>query len=185
MSSSASFQTEAGCRPIGNAPDGYLPPERADLLADILASGRTLRFKVSGQSMRPAIRSGDYVVLQKPDVRMLRIGDLLLCRQAGGRVVLHRLIAVFRDRNGIIRRLTTKGDSVDICDPPLESEAVLGRVIGIESGRRSVVRRLETKLFFPVNRLLGIYHRIRSDAVCAFVRFKSGRRGRRGDGHAA
>lgn len=184
MSSSVSWPTEAGREPINGTPDGYLPPERADFLADMLASGKTLRFKVSGQSMRPAIRSGDYVVLQKPDVRTLRIGDLLLCRQAGGRVVLHRLVVIRRDRKGHIRRLVTKGDNMDICDPPVGPEAVFGRVVGTEPGRGPIVRRrLEMKLFFVVNRLRGVYQRIRSDVICTAARFKSDRRDRRVDGH--
>lgn len=187
MSSKASSQIDTGGRPVSAGPDGCPGPDLAGLLSDMLAAGRTLRFRVSGQSMHPTIQSGDYVVLHRPDMSNLRMGDLLLCRLPGDRMALHRLIAVYRASDGGIRRLITKGDGVDIPDPPLEPDAVLGRMIGIERHRRGSVarRRVDTKLSAGINLLMGVYHRIRSDVFCSRARFKSGGSRRRGNHHAA
>ena len=186
MSSSGSLQIEAGRTAMDAETDGCCLPGQIDFLADILSGGHTLRFRVSGRSMHPTIRSGDYVVLRKPGIEKLRMGDILLCRLPGSRMALHRLIAVFRDGNGNIRRLTTKGDGVDIPDPPMGAEMVLGRVTAIERhpSERMQRQRLDTPLFAGINLLLGVYHRIRSDVLCAYARIKADRWRRQGNDHA-
>ena len=185
MSLNGFLPTETNRKSMTAGMDLRFLPGATDFMADILAGGRTLRFRAAGQSMRPMIQSGDFVFLRKPDIDTLRMGDLLLCRQAGGRMVLHRLIIVSRDKNGDIRRLTTKGDSVDIFDPPVGVEAVLGRVIAIERHRkRRMVRRIDTTVFAGLNLMMAVYQRIRSDIICACIRAGSGRRSRQDNDHA-
>lgn len=69
------------------------PHELFTLAGDAISRGGSLTFTVSGDSMRPLLRSGrDSVRLTAP-VRPYRVGDLVLA-QAGGRVLLHTVIAV-------------------------------------------------------------------------------------------
>jgi hypothetical protein len=105
------------------------------ILADLLASGRTVRFTAPGHSMHPVIRHGD-VLLVDPLDRPARVGDILLYL-ACGRPVAHRLIAIAPGEGG--PALILKGDSAACPDLPVRSDQVLGRVLAVErSGRRRI-----------------------------------------------
>ena len=54
------------------------------ILADLLASGQTVRFTAPGHSMHPVIRHGD-VLLVDPLDRPVRAGDILLYIAAAAR----------------------------------------------------------------------------------------------------
>jgi signal peptidase len=103
------------------------------ILADLLASGNTVRFTAPGGSMHPVIRHGD-VLLVDPLDRPARAGDILLYL-ACGRPVAHRLIATAPGKDG--PALILKGDSAACPDLPVRSDQVLGRVVAVErEGRR-------------------------------------------------
>jgi signal peptidase len=103
------------------------------ILADLLASGNTVRFTAPGGSMHPVIRHGD-VLLVDPLDRPARAGDILLYL-ACGRPVAHRLIAIAPGKDG--PALILKGDSAACPDLPVRSDQVLGRVVAVErEGRR-------------------------------------------------
>jgi signal peptidase I len=103
------------------------------VLADLLASGQTVRFTAPGHSMHPVIRHGD-VLLVEPFTHPARIGDILLYL-ACGRLVAHRLIAVEAEGNDAVFIL--KGDSAFFPDLPVRTDQVLGQVAAVErKGRR-------------------------------------------------
>ena len=103
------------------------------ILADLLASGHTVRFTAPGHSMHPVIRHGDLLVVE-PLKRPACPGDILLYLTCG-RPVAHRLIAVESDGNEPV--LILKGDSAACPDLPVRSDQVLGRVLAVErSGSR-------------------------------------------------
>ena len=102
--------------------------------------------RVSGDSMRPALYAGDLVVVAR------RIsptkGEIALLEEAGGRLVLHRVVRV--DPDGSMR---TKGDANDSDDPEsVRSDAVRGKVVlVIPVGR--VIRRWHDRT--PLRYTLG------------------------------
>jgi len=103
------------------------------VLADLLVSGKTVRFTAPGHSMHPVIRHGD-VLLVAPLKHLARIGDILLYL-ACGRPVAHRLIAVESEGNDAV--LLLKGDSAAFPDLPVRPDQMLGRVFAVERrGRR-------------------------------------------------
>jgi hypothetical protein len=103
------------------------------ILADLLASGHTVRFTAPGHSMHPVIRHGD-VLLIEPASRPQSKGDILLY-SAGGGLVAHRLIGFIA--GGEEPALVLKGDSAAAPDLPVRSAQVLGRVVAVERrGRR-------------------------------------------------
>ena len=103
------------------------------ILADLLASGHTVRFTAPGGSMHPVIRHGD-VLLVDPLDRPARAGDILLYL-ACGRPVAHRLIGFTANDDG--PALVLKGDSASLPDLPVRLGQVLGRVFAVERhGRR-------------------------------------------------
>jgi signal peptidase I len=100
-------------------------------LREVLAAGYTARFRASGQSMYPAIRSGDYLEIAPCDVSKLRLGDVILAMTPRG-LTAHRIVRI-RNAEGRIR-ITMRGDNALRSDRPVAPEDVLGRVERAENG---------------------------------------------------
>ncbi len=118
-----------------NTPGSALP-EPADtllpeLIEDLLARGTQVRLAVGGVSMAPRLRDSDCVLIEALHGKDARFGDLVLYRNAGGTLVLHRVIR--RWRNSRRRhRLQTRGDACVRLDASIDAARVLGRVRRIE-----------------------------------------------------
>jgi signal peptidase I len=128
------------------------------VLADLLASGKTVRFTAPGHSMHPVIRHGDVLLVTPPD-RPVQVGDILLYRDAAGRPVAHRLVGFAA--GGEEDTLILRGDSAAGPDLPVRTGQVLGRVVAVERrGRR----------FDPHGALTVVG----CGLIAAAIRFKSG-----------
>jgi signal peptidase I len=106
-------------------------------LRDLLAAGHTARFRASGDSMYPAIRSGDYLEIAPCDVSELRRGDVILAMTERG-LTAHRIVRI-RDGDGGIR-ITTRGDNALRSDRPVVFEDVLGRVENVGTESATIMR---------------------------------------------
>ena len=100
------------------------------LCEEILNQGADLRIRVTGQSMRPAIKTNDVVTVKKVPAESLKLGDLILTRNDSGSLILHRLIKKERDVNHTVYR--TKGDNSMFPDVSITHDKVLGKVYKIE-----------------------------------------------------
>jgi len=99
------------------------------LALELAESGSdTFSLTVNGTSMRPALRPGDRIVVQKTPVEQLQVGDLVVFRRENV-VITHRLL------RGKDDQLLTKGDNMRLLDPPVRAEAVLGRADQLLGGR--------------------------------------------------
>lgn len=107
--------------------------EAADVIADLLARGHSVRFRARGHSMHPIIRSDDYLLvepLSEPFSRIAR-GDVVLTLADRG-LTAHRVIAIADDV------VITRGDNAPGPDAPVTMERVLGLVTHAEQGGRMV-----------------------------------------------
>lgn len=107
--------------------------ELGGLFEEILAKGADLRVSVTGQSMRPFIRSGATLTISPVRAEHLRVGDVVVFKGRDAAPVIHRLVAIRRDAGGSAV-LQTKGDATVMLDEPVRPEQVLGRVTKIEEG---------------------------------------------------
>jgi GNAT superfamily N-acetyltransferase len=99
---------------------------------DVLAAVGTLRVRVAGWSMYPALLKGDELTVEAVSAAALRRGDLLVFRHATGRsaaLVCHRLVAV-EHTNGD-RHLVTRGDATTGSGERIRADQVIGRVVDI------------------------------------------------------
>lgn len=94
-------------------------------LRAVLAAGHGARFRVEGDSMHPAIRSGEYVKVFPCTVSKLRRGDVILAATGRG-LTAHRIVRV--SAHGII----TRGDNALRVDPLVEPGNILGRIAEVE-----------------------------------------------------
>lgn len=121
--------------------------------AELLSSGMTVRIKVSGHSMYPALRPGDTVEIMPVEPgALLNNGDLIAIKRDSDFIV-HRFLGYY-EREGS-RWLFTRGDSVLHPDNPFPEEALAGRVITVIRGRRTWRNPLPRKnIHYRWNRFL-------------------------------
>ncbi len=98
-------------------------------LRELLAAGHTARFLASGDSMYPAIRSGDYLHIVPCGMSELRRGDVVLTATDRG-LTAHRVVRI--SERGGSPRITTRGDNSFWSDPPVGPAEVLGRVAQVD-----------------------------------------------------
>lgn len=144
------------------------------LFEGLLSEGKKIRFTATGTSMAPVIRSGDRVVVMPAFPDSVAMGDIVLFRQPGARLALHRVLRVIRDNSGRARRFLTKGDAFNIPDSPVMAEDIIGRAVLVETTSLAGVkhRRLDTPVAARVAGIMGIYHRLRSNTIRFFVAHK-------------
>ena len=91
-------------------------------LRTVLAAGHGARFRVEGDSMYPAIRSGDHVQVVPCSVSELRRGDVILASTRRG-LTAHRITRIEA------QRVITRGDNSLRADPAIDKAQILGRVV--------------------------------------------------------
>lgn len=130
---------------------------------ELLAEGRTIRFRAGGRSMLPHILDGDVVLVRPVEPQSLRYGDIILYRQPGGTgALLHRITAI-RKRAG--RRIFfVRGDAALFHVDRISAEDIAGQAIAIERngcriGLDSVRVRLLGRLWHCRRRLIHYLRR--------------------------
>jgi signal peptidase I len=83
---------------------------------------RYLRVTVVGRSMAPTFAPGDRILVRRAGLAQLHVGDVIVFREAGGSLLLKRLVAMPGDR--VPGPLTAKLGADSIV--PLNSLLVLG-----------------------------------------------------------
>lgn len=103
-----------------------------ETIVDLLARGAMVRFQAHGDSMEPAIRSGDHLIVEPITFSALQRGDIVLSLTGRG-LTAHRLIEIGPST------LVTRGDNAPAPDAPFAAAELLGRVRGLERNGRSAV----------------------------------------------
>jgi signal peptidase I len=111
-------------------------PDILRLFEDILNKGLSLRVKVTGRSMRPFLKGGEFLTIRRMPCSSLKRGDLILYRDKNDLPVLHRVIQKTKEDDGTFRFLT-KGDGLMAFDEEINGGGVLGKVMGIERTAQS------------------------------------------------
>ena len=88
-------------------------------------SNLQLKFHVSGDSMLPLLKDGDYVSVQPSD--RYKRGDMIVYES--NTIVVHRIIETKNSLQGQL--YITKGDNNFIKDPPVLKDEIVGKVVGI------------------------------------------------------
>ena len=116
-------------------------------LTDLLSRGVAVRFQARGESMKPAIRSGDHVYVRPMlDRRSPRVGDVVLVRAPRG-LTAHRVVKI--TPNGIV----TRGDNSLLSDFALGHDAIVGHLTHVERDGNMVPLPLRAPRFFARLRL--------------------------------
>jgi len=104
----------------------------------VLQSGHAVSFTASGESMVPAIRSGERLVVDAVDPRALRRGDVVLARLERG-LTAHRVVRIVRSAGGVAS-IVTRGDNCMEDDPPFSVAQLVGRVREPRKSYKIIIR---------------------------------------------
>jgi signal peptidase I len=130
-------------------------------LRQLLQAGHTARFRASGDSMYPTIRSGDYLDVAPCGTSELRRGDIVLAATERG-LTAHRIVRI--EENDGSSQITTRGDNALRSDFPIAATDILGRVAqaGEAKNVRKSIAKSATIIRFAavlVRRLRGRFQR--------------------------
>jgi signal peptidase I len=110
------------------------------LVEDVVRSFGTVRLRVLGTSMVPAMLPGDLVSIHRAGLHEISVGDVVLFLQ-NGRLFIHRVVGgndSSATGNTEEPYLITRGDRLRHNDPPVSSKELLGRVASIERDSRNI-----------------------------------------------
>ena len=105
-----------------------------DLCADLLQSGRPVRFRAPGASMHPTIRDGEVVTVVPVPTREIKRGDVLLYQTDRG-LTAHRVI---RRLPGPKTAFRVRGDAPGSEEERVAANRVLGKVASVERAGRQL-----------------------------------------------
>ena len=132
------------------------------LSAELLHSGKSLKFQAHGFSMRPLLRDGDLLLVEPAKSRKIRVGDVVLFSKPSGSVVLHRVLQIKTGLDGY--SFLIQGDQIPTPDGWIPQDRVHGRIVKVERSDQ------QFDLNKPIIRILGLLAVLRS-------RFGFGRKG--------
>jgi signal peptidase I len=110
-------------------------------LRELLTAGHAARFRASGDSMYPSIRSGDYLHIVPCAMSELRRGDVVLASTERG-LTAHRVVRI-RERDGAAQ-IIMRGDNSLRSDRPVGAADILGRVARIDQATSTTPSRVKS-----------------------------------------
>ena len=96
-----------------------------ELAGEVLTSSGSLRLRVTGWSMLPAISPGHTLVIEPARSESVGQGDIVLFRR-DGRLFAHRVSGKSGSASDF--QIVTQGDGMANPDPPVSSSQLLGKV---------------------------------------------------------
>jgi signal peptidase len=154
---------------------------RLELAVEVARTFGSLRLRVTGTSMMPAVQPGDLLSIDRVDLRDTSPGEIVMFAR-GGRLFAHRIV----DRSGGASGpyaseayaseayaseayIVTRGDRLLENDPPVFQSELIGRVTSIERAGSQVRSRPRSWLDGP-DRVLGRFLRSSDRATVLFLR---------------
>ncbi len=94
-----------------------------------LAKGKTVRYKIPDNSMKPYLNKGDVVIIKHATVSNIGVGDIVFYRK-GDELVIRRVIRKIEKVGETI--IFTKAESSKKAEPPVKPSQIIGKVVKAE-----------------------------------------------------
>lgn len=111
----------------------------SELSAEILCLGKSIRFEARGSSMDPLLRDGDILLVEPVKQRLLRVGEVVICSNHSGNVIVHRVLRRQVRSDGAY--YLVQGDQALQPDGWIPQGKVYGRVRSIDRGNTHINMR--------------------------------------------
>lgn len=105
----------------------------SSLVADLVRKAGRARIRATGTSMVPSIWPGDELLIERNSDRLTP--GQIVAWQHNHRIFIHRVVNTTIDKSTI----QTRGDRLNICDPPFSQEQLIGVVTHVIRGGAPVV----------------------------------------------
>ena len=128
--------------------------EFAELSAEILGRGVSLRFEAHGQSMATFVRDGDILTIEPVPAVALRRAEVAFYRTAAGAMAAHRVVGRRVQAGQVV--VLTRGDAVLGPADRVPAGRVLGRVVTLDRGGRMICLDHRGRKFAPIL-WIGLY----------------------------
>jgi signal peptidase I len=142
---------------------------KMNFFSGLLRDGYALRLRVTGNSMKPFLKTGSYVTLSRIPADELRPGDIIFFRSVDKTFKLHRLIGIGK------KHLIAKGDALKSPDSQVDRNHYLGKVIRIETSGTEGTGSLDMDLPGAriSNCLIAVYFRLKLCLIRIYTGFKT------------
>jgi len=102
---------------------------KCELASEVLRSSGSLRLRVTGWSMLPAVWPGDTLLIERVSSAAVFAGDIVLFGR-DRRLFAHRVVtrSVVTKGQPQDAEILTRGDAMPALDPPVSESELLGRV---------------------------------------------------------
>jgi hypothetical protein len=142
---------------------------KMDFFSSLLRDGYALRLRVTGNSMKPFLKTGSYVTLSRIPADELRPGDIIFFRSVDETFKLHRLIGIGK------KYLIAKGDALNTPDAQVDRNQYLGKVVRIEpSGTEGAGNQdMDLPGARIFNCLIAVYFRFKLYLIRVYTGFKT------------
>ena len=105
------------------------------LILESFSKGETFSFPINGISMRPLLKKGDVVMIEK--FNEAHVGDIVLYRRDNGQFILHRIRKIHQNYFDIV------GDHQKVVEKNVSKEKMIGKVIKYKKGNTSEYKSLD------------------------------------------
>jgi signal peptidase I len=122
-------------RNTATQPGEGLPNLFAEVCADLLRHGVSVRFRAPGWSMHPTIRDGEIITAEPVAPGRLKWGEIILYR-AGEALLAHRVVGLRRGKG--YHQFLLRGDAPGAQDEGVTAGQILGRVVYTRRGTRNL-----------------------------------------------
>jgi hypothetical protein len=142
---------------------------KMDFFSNLLRDGYDLRLRVTGNSMKPFLKTGSYVTLSRIPADELRLGDIIFFKSEDDTFKLHRLIGIGK------KYFVAKGDAFNLPDSKIDWNQYLGKVIRVEPSENRGAGTLDmdwpgVRIF---NFLVAGYFRLKLCLIRVYIGFKT------------
>jgi len=117
----------------------------AELGADLIRSGKSIRFIACGDSMLPSLRGGDTLICEPVGQSQVRVGDIVFYLTPDKQSIFHRVIRKRRQNNNL--SFQVQADNSLKPDGWINEAQILGKISSIQRGSKNLdMRGLKAKL---------------------------------------
>ena len=116
--------------------------ETQNFSESLLNDGHLLEIKMTGYSMFPALKGGEYALVEKCAPDEVKPGEIVVFRSAN-KLIAHRIHKIIKQNSDV--QFITKGDNNSFFDKPFSGNELLGKVVSKKKSPNSEIIKIKQR----------------------------------------